>query len=202
MSTSEPDELLYSRYLKEGNEDDLRVLLERHRESLVLFLCGYVNSMEDAEELMLDAYAAAVSGTARFSGKSSFRTWLFAIGRNLAHKRLRKQRIRSLSFFGDVASDGSRCGSEDGAAQTAGSSAPELAILEKDRDRRLYQAMERLAPDYRQALYLQYFEEMTVDETARVMDRNRKQIYNLTDRGRKALRAELERMGFSDEEYR
>ena len=75
-------------------------------------------------------------------------------------------------------------------------------MLHRERDRRLYQAMEQLNPDYRQALYLMYFEEMTADEAAQVMDRNRKQIYNLTDRGRKALRETLEKMGFEDEEYR
>ena len=67
----ETDEILYGRFLREGQEKDLRVLLERHREGLTLFLYGYVHSMEDAEELMLDAFAAAAAGTTRFSGKSS-----------------------------------------------------------------------------------------------------------------------------------
>ena len=34
----ESDELIYSRFLAEGNEEDFRVLLERHKESLMLFL--------------------------------------------------------------------------------------------------------------------------------------------------------------------
>ena len=43
---------------------------------------------------MMDAFAVAASGTSRFRGNSSFKTWLFAIGRNLAMKHLRKNRIR------------------------------------------------------------------------------------------------------------
>ena len=62
----ETDERVYQRYLA-GEEDALRVLLERHREGLTLFLLSYVRNMEDAEELMLDAFAVAASGTARFS---------------------------------------------------------------------------------------------------------------------------------------
>ena len=69
----ETDELIYRRFLAEHQEDDFRVLLERHREGLVLFLYGYVHSMEDAEDLMLDAFAEAAAG-AHFSGKSTFRT--------------------------------------------------------------------------------------------------------------------------------
>ena len=49
---NETDELVYSRFLTEGNEQDLKILLLRHRESLTLFLNGYVHNMNDAEELM------------------------------------------------------------------------------------------------------------------------------------------------------
>ena len=76
----ETDELIYSRYLAEHSDDDFRILLERHRESLMLFLMSFVHNMEDAEELMLDAYAEVAAGTS-FSGKSSFKTWLFSIGK-------------------------------------------------------------------------------------------------------------------------
>ena len=51
----ETDEILYRRFLREEQEEDLRILLERHREGLTLFLFGFVRNMEDAEELMLDA---------------------------------------------------------------------------------------------------------------------------------------------------
>ena len=66
----ETDEQIYSRFLAEGCEDDLRILLERHRDGLILFLFSFVHNMEDAEELMLDAFAEAAAG-AGFSGRSS-----------------------------------------------------------------------------------------------------------------------------------
>ena len=62
----ETDEVLYSRFLTERNEDAFRILLDRHRESLILFLNGYVHHLEDAEDLMLDAYARAAAGTTAF----------------------------------------------------------------------------------------------------------------------------------------
>ena len=89
----EKDETIYCRFLERRSEDDLRLLLERHRESLTLFINGIVHDLDDAEELMLDAFAVAASGTSRFSGKSSFRTWLFAIARKLALSRIRRRRL-------------------------------------------------------------------------------------------------------------
>ena len=177
------DEELYRVYLAEGSEDALRELLVRHRESLTLFLYGYVRNMDDAEELMLDAFAEAAAGTGIWAGRSSFRTWLFGIGRHLALRQLKRRR-ETLSLT----------------AEATGES-PELELLRSERSRQLYEALERLNPEYRQALYLVFFEDMSGEEAARVMGKSRKQVYNLTERGKKALRAELERMGFDYAQY-
>ena len=178
----ETDEVLYGRFLSAGDQEAFRVLLERPREGLTLFLRGFVPSMEDAEDLMIDAFAVAASGTAAFSGASSFRTWLFAIGRNQARTHLRRHRP-----------------AEPVREETPGAEAPELELLRSERSRQLYEALARLNPEYRQVLYLLYFEQMSQDEAARVMRKTKKQIYHLTSRGRDALRTTLERMGFEYE---
>ena len=182
----ESDELIYGRYLAERNEEDFRILLERHRESLMLFLYSFVHNMEDAEELMLDAYAEAAAG-ADYSGKSTFRTWLFSIGKNMALMRLRKQRFTAEVPFEQT---------------DAVAAPPELDILREERNRQLYGALSRLREEYRQILILLYFEDMSHEEAGRIMEKNRKQVYNLAERGRAALREQLERMGFDDAQYR
>ncbi len=173
---NETDETLYARYLREGDNEDLRVLLERHRERLTMFLYGYVQNMEDAEELMLDAFAAAAAGTTRFSGRSSFKTWLFSIGRHLALRRLRRRSPRTEAFEEQLAAE-----------QT-----PETELLRQEKYRQLYLALERIHPDYRQALWLLYFEELSHEEIARVTGKSKKQVYNCVTRGKAALRALLE----------
>ena len=87
------DEALYRIYLEKADNEAFKILLERHREPLALFLYGMLHNMEDAEDVMLDAYAVAASGTTKFKEKSSFKTWLYAIARNLALKHLRKKLI-------------------------------------------------------------------------------------------------------------
>ncbi len=150
---NETDETLYARYLREGDNEDLRVLLERHRERLTLFLYGYVQNMEDAEELMLDAFAVAAARTSIWAGRSSFRTWLFGIGRHLALRQLKRRRKTSCQE-----------------AEEYGDS-PEMGLLRGEEKRQLYAALERLNPEYRQALYLVFFEDMSAEDAARVMGR-------------------------------
>ena len=181
----ESDERIYSRYLAEHNEDDFRILLERHKESLMLFLYSFVHNMEDAEELMLDAYAEAAAG-ADYSGKSTFKTWLFSIGKKMALMRLRKQRFTAEVPF----------------EQTDETAAPpELNILREERNRQLYKALGQLKEEYRQILILLYFEDMSHEEAGKVMGKTKRQTYHLAERGRAALRAELERMGFDYAQY-
>lgn len=179
------DEIIYNRYLRERSEDDLRILLERHRDSLVLFLFSFIHDMDDAEELMLDSYADIAAGS-RFSGKSSFKTWLFSIGKHKALMYLRKKKVY-LELEEDI---------EDEVSVP-----PELTVLGKERNLELYRAMEKIKDEYRQVLILLFFEEMSVEETARVMGKTRKQIYNLYERGKKSLKDELERTGFSYDSF-
>ena len=185
----ETDEQLYSRFLAKRDEDAFRILLERHRESLMIFLMSFVHNMEDAEELMLDAYAEAAAG-AYFSGKSTFKTWLFSIGRNLAFMRLRKQRRSPGEGTEQVGI------SADGIADP-----PDLEILKEEQKRQLYQALGQLKEEDRQILILLYFEEMSHEEAGKVMGKSRRQTYHLAERGRRALREKLERMGFDYAQY-
>lgn len=49
-------------------------------------------------------------------------------------------------------------------------------------------------------MYLTVFEELTNEEAARVMKKNKRQIENLVYRAKKALKSELEKEGFVYEE--
>lgn len=185
----ENDELIYSRFLAKRNEDDLRILLDRHKESLILFLNSYVHNLEDAEELMIDDFAEAAAGKAVFYGKSTFKTWLFSIGKKKAITHLRKAKHCPDAW--ELLAD------TDGSVPP-----PELRILQAERSRQLYSALSKLNGDYRQVLALLYFEEMSNEELCKVLGKSKKQIYNLVERARKALKEELERMGFEYAQFR
>ena len=177
------DEQLYSRFLAQHREGDLRTLLERHRESLTLFLYGYVHDMGLAEELMLDSFARIAAGSAFFFGRSSFKTWLFAVGKKLALAHLRNSR-KEPEQLDDMM--------EDDAAPL------ELDILQDERNRQLYRALALINPEYRQILTLLYFEQMSHAEAGRVMGKGRRQVYHLAERGKASLREKLRQMGFDD----
>ena len=182
----EKDEIIYRRYAGNRAEQDLRILFDRYRDGLMMFLYSYTANMDDAEELMMDTFAALASGKAKYREKTgcSFKTWLYTVGRNLTVSFLRKNRRTILSEEATLAE------------LTGDPDSPAAEILREEQKRVLYLAMSQLKPEYREVLYLQYFEEQSREEIGRIMKKSIKQIYNLSDRGRRALREKLEEMGF------
>lgn len=66
----------------------------------------------------------------------------------------------------------------------------------EERNRQLYDAMSKLKAEYREILYLLYFNELTYAEAASVMGKSEKQITNLSYQGRRSLKNILQGEGF------
>ena len=64
----------------------------------------------------------------------------------------------------------------------------------------MYNALKKLNPEYRQVLYLMYFEDFKIAQIASVMKKNNKQIENLVYRAKLSLKTELDKEGFVYEE--
>ena len=188
----ETDGQLYIKYLKENDKEAFRVIYEKYRDSLILFLNGIVGNIDDAEELMMDTFAILSSKTIRYKEKeeAGFKTWLYSIAKNRAKMFLRKHK----TMFQLPEDDGMN--SEELSDENTDSS-PEKSLITKEENKELYTALESLDSETRQVLYLIYFEDLKPQEISRIMKKNIKQIYNLTARGKTALKDTLERMGYT-----
>lgn len=175
----------YRRYL-EGDDEGMVEVIRDHKDGLTLYLLGIVGNIFTAEELTEETFFKLVVKKPRFAGKSSFKTWLYAIGRNTALDHLRRsKRVAPIP---------------ENAETLAEEEAVESAYIVGERRIAIHRALRQLSPDYRQVLYLLYFEELTGDETAKAMNRTRRQVENLAYRARLALRSVLEKEGISNED--
>ncbi len=171
----------YRRYL-DGDDGGFVDIIRDYRDGLTLCLFNCTGSISTAEELMEETFFKLMTRKPRFKGKSSFKTWLYAVGRNLAIDYLRKS-AKNAELPDDLAEEES----------------VERAYLKEERKLIVHRALGRLNPDYRQVLYLVYFEGITNSDAAVVMKKNKRQIENLLCRARQALRKELEKEGFTYE---
>ncbi len=177
----------YRRYI-DGDDKGLVEIIEIYKDGLTLYINTYVKNIFVAEELMEETFFKLITKKPNFSGKSSFKTWLFSIARNTAIDYLRRNKKISSEPVDEYVHF---VREEENV---------EKEYLIKERKIILHRAMKKLNPDYFQVLYLTYFEEFSNDETAKVMKKSKRQIENLVYRARNALKKQLEKEGFQYEE--
>ncbi len=175
----------YLRYIA-GDDSAMGDIVRAYADSMTFFTVSLVKNPSDAEEIVSDAFVALALKKRAFRGESQLATYLFAICRNkavdLIRKRARKGEIASLDP--DEAAD----------LETL-----EGRVIRSERDRTLHAAIGELCEEYRVALWLTYFEGLSHDEVAKAMKKSRKQTENTIFRARRALRALLEKEGFTCE---
>ena len=176
----------YHRFL-DGDDNGFVEIVRDYKDGLILFLDSFVSNLSVAEELAEDTFVKLGIKKPHFSGKSSFKTWLYAVGRNVAVDYIRKESKRSEVSIDEYMDLADRQTLED-------------AYLKEERKIIIHQALKKLKPEYRQVLWLTYFEELSNKETAKIM---RKSVHNtetLIYRAKQSLKQELIKEGFTYED--
>ncbi len=179
MST---DEELYRQYLR-GDETGLETLMKKYGDPLTLYINGYLHDVHEAEDLMIEVFSYLFTKKPHIRG-GGFKAYLYKAARHMA---LRHKSRRRLLFSLDGLTD-----------EPDGQTLVEEVVHTKERDQILHFCMAELKPDYREALYLTYFEGMSYLQAAEVMRKSEKQITNMVYRGKERLRGLLEREGITN----
>lgn len=155
---------------------------------MTLYISAIVGDVQDAEDLMIEAFSRVCAKEPRFA-PGGFRPYLYKTARNLAFRFASRNRLRRHFGFDDVQ------------LEPESGELIERVVQTRERDSMLRLCMSKLSPDYREALYLVYFQNMSRSEAAAVMHKSEKQTENLIYRGKKALKSLLESKGITDAQY-
>lgn len=178
------DEALYRQYL-DGNDAGLDALMKKYGDSLTLYIDSYLHDVHESEELMLDVFAYLFTKKPRIRD-GGFKAYLYKAARHMA---LRHKSKRKCLFSLDAIAD------EPDRRLLA-----DEVIRTEERNRVLHLCMSEMNPDYREVLYLIYFEDMSYAQTAVVTGKTVKQVTNMIYRGKESLRKLLEREGITNAE--
>ena len=177
----------YARYLN-GDDEGLVLIVRDYKDGLILYLNGICRDIHTAEDLCEDTFFRLFTKRPRFSEeRSSFKTWLYSIAHNIALDYLKSLKNGRLSA-------GTDCGGIGYVEEDV-----ESAYIKEENALRLHGIIKTLPDDYRQVLYLTYFENFDNASAAKIMKKNKRQIENLVYRAKKALKARLLEEGFEYE---
>lgn len=176
----------YRRFL-EGDEDAIVDIIADYREGLVLFINSFVDNICIAEEIAEDIFVKIYDKRPKFSGKSSFKTWIYAIGKKAAFSSIKKMKRHPKVPTSDL-------------YYVTDEENIERNHIRSEQKLQLLRALSKLNPDYRRVLYLVFIEGFTNQETAKIMGKTERQIRNLLYRAKGSLKKILEEEGFEYEE--
>ena len=178
----------YRRFL-DGDDKGIAEIVEEYKDGLILYLNGYVNNIFIAEELTEDTFFRLITKKPRYSGKSTFKSWLYAIGRNVAVDYIRHNSKMLQTPIEDM---------ENYLSEEL---SLEQSYIKEERKIIVHKALTKLTTDYRIILWLIFFEGFSNKEAAIALKKNDRQIKDLLYRAKQSLKSKLEKEGFIYEEF-
>ena len=172
----------YRRFL-DGDESAFECIMKELFRGLVFFIDGFVHDTHAAEDIAIDTFSDLVVHRHRYNFKVSLKTYLYMVGRSRALDYIKHRKC-----FDFVELSEAHAVADEAAAL-------EEMVLADHRKRQVNAAIAKLPEDMRVVVHLIYFEEMTYEEAAKVMKKNRKQVDNLLYRAKKELRIILGKDG-------
>ncbi len=163
----------YRRFL-DGDESAFDEIMKELFDSLVFFVNRYVGDVHAAEDIAIDVFSDLVVNKSRYNFKVTLKTYLFMLGRSRALNYIKRRKIIDFAPL-----EKAELVSEE---QTL-----EEIVLASERKRVVNNALNALPEQMRVVIHLIYFEQLSYDEAARVMGKNRKQVDNLLYRAKKEL---------------
>lgn len=153
------DEQLVAEYLRTGDPESFRLLVERHQQRVFRLVAGLLgpHADTDAQEVTQEVFVRAHDRLASFRGEARFSSWLYRLAYNRTLEQRRRARLRRPHV------------PIDALAASAATGDPHAEAAERERQRQVERLLEGLPELYRSIVYLHYWLDATVDEIAELL---------------------------------
>lgn len=171
------DIILYSDFL-DGNNEAFNKIISNYRIKLINFIFTYVKNKEIAEDLAQDTFVYLLINRKVYDFKYTLKSYLYTIAKCRALNYLRKEKkIIKLdeSYMKNM---------ED-------SISIEDDLIKEENKRIILNAIQKLKPQYKQAIFLRDIEELKYIDISRILNKSVPQIKVLIHRARKSLEKKI-----------
>ncbi|MBA4537320.1 RNA polymerase sigma factor SigX [Bacillus aquiflavi] len=174
-------------------------LYEKYHHDVFQFLFYMVKNREQAEDLVQEVYIRVLKSYGRFEGKSSEKTWLFSIARNVAIDFFRRQKGWKKVLFERF--DWSTQQVKDDTQPL-----PEEIATKNDEIQLIYRCLDQCTVDQKIVIIMRYFQDLSIIETAAALGWTESKVKTTQHRALKMLKKHLEELsekeGIADEKVK
>lgn len=167
----------------DGDRESFAELVSRYQRPVYNLTYRMLGEAREAEDAAQEAFMRAYQHLKRYDAKRSFKTWLLSIASNYCIDRLRKRRLTWLSLDEPLPPH---------PALNSTKPQPEQAAVNNERQSAVQALLGELQPDYRAAVVLRYWYDMSYAEIAETLDTTESAIKSRLFRARQMLASKLE----------
>ncbi|KMK93639.1 RNA polymerase sigma factor SigX [Rossellomorea marisflavi] len=158
-------------------------MYKKYHQDVFQFLLYMVQNRQLAEDLVQEVYIRVLKSHQHFEGKSSERTWLFSIAKNVAIDHFRKQKNWKNRLLDKFDWNRSELSDEN--------PLPEELALANEEVRELYDCLKCCSTDHRMVIIMRYLQELSIVETAEILNWSESKVKTTQHRAVKWLRIEM-----------
>jgi RNA polymerase sigma-70 factor, ECF subfamily len=152
---------------KRGEVPAFEELVTRYERKIFRLTRNITGNMQDAEDAMQEAFLKSYEHLANFKGESRFYTWLVRIAVNEALMKLRRRHPGEFSIDEEVGAGGEELMPRE---LDDWGPTPEERYQQVEMQEILSEAIDKLEPDFRIVFILRDVEELSAEETAKLLD--------------------------------
>lgn len=179
-TSEQSDAELVARAIR-GEDAAFTELMRRHKNGLFGFARRYVGGADAASDIVQETFVAAWRALRRYDSARSFGVWLRAIALNKCRDRARRLAVRRI-VFGEKDLDAPEARRQADAAPNA-----ESRLESAQRHAALATAIASLPAKLKEPLILTYFEGLSQQEAAEILEVSAKTVETRVYRARKKL---------------
>ena len=183
MHTETADIDVISQVLK-GDHNAYATLVNRYNNFVFTIVLRYIKGREDAEEVAQDVFIKAYKSLSSFKGDSKFSTWLYTVTTTTCITFLRKKKLEVQSLDNEKVSEA--------AGEIAGDMSANQ-IEQKSKVNMVNEAIKMLSPDYAQVIMLFYKGEQTLEEIAKILNKEPNTVKVQLHRARTRLKEKMQK---------
>lgn len=184
MTVSEHNEPLLVQRTLAGDQQAFGELVQRYERDVFNLAYRMLNERTEAEDAAQEAFLRAYANLERYDPDRSFKTWILSITSNHCIDRLRRRRLVWLSLEEEPMMPHP--------ALTSDIPGPEEAALTNERNVLVQGLLDDLNPDYRLAVVLRYWYDLSYAEIAEMLDTTESAVKSRLFRARQALAEHLD----------
>ncbi len=167
--------------LTDTEKESLQLKIDIYGDMVYRLALSQVKNPTDAQDIVQEVFYQYIKRRGAFDSAEHEKAWLLRVTLNACKKLWRSAWYRRVYPFGE----------QEEAVQEG---SLEADVLAQERRAAVVQAVFLLPAKYREVIHLFYFEELSVKEICRILDRKESTVTSQLTRGRDMLRKNLEEM--------